>query len=94
MIPRVFICLVRTDGLEDKLTACEMLVSFARELGPAFGEYAEPVLAFMLTQLGYLFHDGVRSAAADSLPALLKCVKPKGIIAEEAVFHQILPALM
>jgi hypothetical protein len=63
-------------------------------LGPAFGEYVEPVLAFMLSQLKYLFHDGVRSAAADCLPALLLCVKPKGIAAEEAVFNQILPALM
>jgi len=85
---------IRTEGLEDKLTACEMLVSFAQELGPAFGDYVEPVLTFMLTQLKYIFHDGVRSAAADCLPALLKCVRDKGLEAEQAVFNQILPALI
>jgi hypothetical protein len=85
---------IRTEGLEDKLTACEMLVSFARELGPSFGQYVEPVLTFMLTQLKYVFHDGVRSAAADCLPALLGCVRSQGIEVERALFNQILPALM
>lgn len=85
---------IRTEGLEDKLTACEMLVSFARELGPAFGDYVEPVLAFMISQLKYIFHDGVRSAAADSLAPLMKCVRHRGLEAERAVFVQILPALM
>ncbi|KAI6211224.1 Importin-5 [Aphelenchoides besseyi] len=85
---------IKTDGLEDKLTACEMLVAFARELGPAFAPYVEAVLKFMVTQLKYIFHDGVRSAAADCLPYLVLCVREQGIEAERAVYNQILPALI
>lgn len=48
---------IKTDGLEDKLTACEMLVSFARELGPAFGksivnETTRPTWNFFGTPMG------------------------------------------
>ncbi|KAI6241840.1 Importin-5 [Aphelenchoides fujianensis] len=85
---------IKTDGLEDKLTACEMLVAFARELGPAFAPYVESVLPFMITQLKYLFHDGVRSAAADCLPYLVLCVREQGVEAERAVYNTILPALI
>lgn len=85
---------VKTAGLEDKLTACEMLVSFARDLGPAFYPYVEEVMNLMITQLKYLFHDSVRTAAAECLPALLACVKEHGLEAERAVFAKIFPALM
>lgn len=85
---------VKTAGLEDKLTACEMLVSFARDLGGSFNEYVVPVLELMLSQLKYIFHDGVRTAAAECLPALLACVKDQGFAAERVVLEKILPALM
>lgn len=34
---------IKTAGLEDKVTACQMLVIYARDLKEGFGEYAEPV---------------------------------------------------
>lgn len=35
---------IRTSGLEDKASACEMLVCYAKELKEAFADYAEPVV--------------------------------------------------
>lgn len=34
---------IRTAGLEDKSTACQMLVCYARELKSDFADYAEEV---------------------------------------------------
>lgn len=69
---------IRTAGLEDKASACEMLVCYARELNEGFAPYAEEVVKLMVPLLKFYFHDGVRSAAAESLPYLLECAKIKG----------------
>lgn len=69
---------IRTAGLEDKVAACEMLVCYARELKDAFADYAEEVVRLMIPLLKFYFHDGVRTAAAQSLPHLLECVRIKG----------------
>lgn len=75
-------------GLEDKASACEMLVCYARELNEGFAPYAEEVVKLMVPLLKFYFHDGVRSAAAESLPYLLECAKIKGefAIAAKACF--------
>lgn len=67
-----------SSGLEDKVAACEMLVCYARELKEGFADYAEQVVRLMIPLLKFYFHDGVRTAAAQSLPHLLECVKIKG----------------
>ena len=87
---------IKTAGLEDKATACQMLVCYARELKEHFADYTEqvsmncsqsfpkktnPVLQvvrLMVPMLKFYFHDGVRTAAAESLPFLLECAKIKG----------------
>ena len=69
---------IKTAGLEDKASACEMLVCYARELKEGFADYAEEVVRLMVPMLKFYFHDGVRSAAAESLPCLLECAKIKG----------------
>lgn len=69
---------IKTAGLEDKASACEMLVCYARELKEGFANYAEEVVSLMVPMLKFYFHDGVRSAAAESLPCLLDCAKIKG----------------
>jgi importin-5 len=56
-----------------------MLVCYARELNEGFSPYAEEVVKLMVPLLKFYFHDGVRSAAAESLPYLLECAKIKGI---------------
>lgn len=69
---------IKTSGLEDKATACDMLVCYARELKGAFADYVEDVTKLMVPLLKFYFHDGVRSAAAESLPFLLEAAKAKG----------------
>ena len=69
---------IKTAGLEDKASACEMLVCYARELKDGFADYAEEVVRLMVPMLKFYFHDGVRTAAAESLPCLLDCAKIKG----------------
>lgn len=49
---------IKTSGLQDKATACEMLVCYARELKGAFASYVEPVTELMLPLLKFMFHDG------------------------------------
>lgn len=55
-----------------------MLVCYARELKDGFADYAEEVVKLMVPMLKFYFHDGVRIAAAESLPLLLECAKVKG----------------
>lgn len=70
--------ILNVTGLEDKASACEMLVCYARELKEGFAEYTEEVVKLMVPMLKFYFHDGVRSAAAQSLPCLLECAQIKG----------------
>lgn len=65
-------------GLEDKAAACNMLVCYARELKEGFANYAEETVKLMVPMLKFYFHDGVRNAAAESLPWLLECATCKG----------------
>ena len=69
---------IRTAGLEDKATACQMLVCYARELKEGFGDYMDQVSELMIPLLKFYFHDGVRSAAAECLLFLLECSRNKG----------------
>ncbi|KAK2573809.1 Importin-5 [Acropora cervicornis] len=69
---------IKTAGLEDKSTACQMLVCYARELKEGFAPYTEQVVKLMVPLLKFYFHDLVRTAAAESLPFLLECAKIKG----------------
>lgn len=69
---------IRTSGLEDKASACEMLVCYARELKTGFAPYAEDVVKLMVPLLKFYFHDNVRIAAAQSMPSLLECAQIRG----------------
>ncbi|ALC46856.1 Karybeta3 [Drosophila busckii] len=85
---------IRTAGMEDKASACEMLVCYARELKDGFAEYAEEVVRLMVPLLKFYFHDGVRSAAAESMPYLLDCAKIKGPQYLEGMWLYICPDLL
>uniref|UniRef100_A0A2M3ZYW0 Putative karyopherin importin beta 3 n=1 Tax=Anopheles triannulatus TaxID=58253 RepID=A0A2M3ZYW0_9DIPT len=85
---------IRTAGLEDKASACEMLVCYARELKEGFANYAEEVVRLMVPMLKFYFHDGVRTAAAESLPYLLDCAKIKGPKYLEGMWLYICPELL
>lgn len=85
MIGSMYVC----TGLEDKASACEMLVCYARELKEGFADYAEEVVKLMVPMLKFYFHDGVRTAAAESLPYLLDCAKIKGLTCFLMCYHLV-----
>ncbi|XP_026272263.1 importin-5 [Frankliniella occidentalis] len=85
---------IRTSGLEDKASACEMLVCYAKELKEAFADYAEPVVKLMVPMLKFYFHDGVRTAATESLPYLLESGKVKGNDYLMGMWNYIWPELL
>ena len=85
---------IRTAGLEDKSTACQMLVHYARELKDGFSEYTEQVVKIMVPLLKFYFHDTVRVTAAESLPHLLECAKFKGDEYLKQMWLYICPELL
>ncbi|KAL1491195.1 hypothetical protein ABEB36_011831 [Hypothenemus hampei] len=85
---------IRTAGLEDKAAACMMLVCYARELKEAFAPYAEETVKLMVPMLKFYFHDGVRNAAAESLPWLLECATCKGPAFLNDMWRFICPELL
>ncbi|CEP09674.1 hypothetical protein [Parasitella parasitica] len=70
---------IKTSVLEEKHTAVEMLVSYARDLGAGFLPYVAQVLEIALPLLKFYFHDGVRHAAAALIPVLLKDAKDANV---------------
>ena len=48
----------------------------------------------MVPMLKFYFHDGVRTAAAESLPFLLECAKIKGPAYLQEMWAFILPELL
>jgi len=85
---------IKTAGLEDKATACQMLVCYARELKEHFADYTENVVKLMVPMLKFYFHDGVRTAAAESMPFLLECARIKGPQYLQEMWAFILPELL
>jgi len=69
---------IKTTGLEEKATACSMLVCYAKELKEGFAAYTEEVTKLMVPLFKFYFHDGVRSAAAEAMPHLLECAQIRG----------------
>jgi len=69
---------IKTAGLEDKAAACQMLVTYARELKGGNIDYVEQTTQLMVPLLKFYFHDGVRTSAAEALPELLEAAKVKG----------------
>lgn len=81
-------------GLEDKATACQMLVCYARELKEHFGDYVEPTVKLMVPMLKFYFHDGVRTAAAESIPCLLECAQVRGGQYVQEMWSYVCPEML
>ena len=67
---------------------------FSRELKEHFSDYTEQVVKLMVPMLKFYFHDGVRTAAAESLPLLLECAKIKGPAYLQEMWAFMLPDLL
>nr|XP_026689827.1 importin-5 [Ciona intestinalis] len=85
---------IKTAGLEEKSTACEMLVCYARELKEGFVDYVEDVVKLMVPLLKFYFHDGVRSSASEALPYLLECAALRGEEYVDRIWTYIAPHLL
>ena len=58
---------IRTSGLEEKATACNMIACFLAELQEGYLEYIAPTAEIMIPLLQFYYHDEVRSAAVSCL---------------------------
>uniref|UniRef100_A0A6Q2XKZ8 TOG domain-containing protein n=1 Tax=Esox lucius TaxID=8010 RepID=A0A6Q2XKZ8_ESOLU len=95
---------IKTAGLEEKATACQMLVCYAKELKEGFVEYTEQVVKLMVPLLKFYFHDDillweylglrVRVAAAESMPLLLECARVRGPEYLTQMWHFMCDALI
>ncbi|XP_049976984.1 importin-5-like isoform X2 [Alexandromys fortis] len=85
---------IKTAGLEEKSTACQMLVCYAKELKEGFVEYTEQVVKLMVPLLKFYLHDGVRVAAAESMPFLLECARVRGPEYLTQMWHFMCDALI
>jgi len=78
---------IRTSTLEEKATACNMLVCYIQELKGAFFPYIEEVVGLVAgipdapgtrsvsPLLNFFYHEEVRMAAANALPELVNAAK-------------------
>lgn len=79
---------IRTSILEEKCTAIELLICYARDLREHFAPYAEQVLKIIVPLLKFYFHEGVRYASASLIPLLFSSlirsqIKPREEIIKE-----------
>uniref|UniRef100_A0A667Z6G0 Karyopherin (importin) beta 3 n=1 Tax=Myripristis murdjan TaxID=586833 RepID=A0A667Z6G0_9TELE len=87
---------IKTAGLEEKATACQMLVCYAKELKEGFVEYTEQVVKLMVPLLNVFFltMSRVRVAAAESMPLLLECARVRGPEYLTQMWHFMCDALI
>lgn len=69
---------IRTSVLEDKAVACTMLACFIAELRGGFYDYVQQVTELMVPLLKFFYHDECRTAAANCLADLVRCVLESG----------------
>ncbi|KAJ2741550.1 importin subunit beta-3 [Coemansia sp. BCRC 34301] len=69
---------IKTTALEEKCTAVGLLCSYAQDLGGSFQAYATEVLDVVVPLFKFYFHEGVRTAAAQAVPAVLQSLKLAG----------------
>uniref|UniRef100_A0A670KFI1 Importin 5 n=1 Tax=Podarcis muralis TaxID=64176 RepID=A0A670KFI1_PODMU len=88
---------IKTAGLEEKATACQMLVCYAKELKEGFVEYTEQVVKLMVPLLKFYFHDDIllqECVSAESMPLLLECARVRGPEYLTQMWHFMCDALI
>ncbi|DBA01359.1 TPA: hypothetical protein N0F65_001598 [Lagenidium giganteum] len=73
---------IRTSVLEEKATACQLLASMVADLEGAFLPYAEQVTQVLAPLMTDSVHSDIRSAAINSMAALVKCVAIAAVSAD------------
>ncbi|KAI8620372.1 armadillo-type protein [Chytriomyces sp. MP71] len=87
---------IKTNVLEDKHTAVEMICTYARDLEEHFVPYVQQVMETTVPLLNFVFHDGVRHAAASTIPLLFNCMKRANIPNEQifTFWNEVVKKLM
>nr|XP_021523588.1 importin-5 [Aotus nancymaae] len=89
---------IKTAGLEEKSTACQMLVCYAKELKEGFVEYTELVVKLMVPLLKFYFHDDIlqlfNTNHQESMPLLLECARVRGPEYLTQMWHFMCDALI
>ncbi|KAG9262144.1 importin-5 [Astyanax mexicanus] len=88
---------IKTAGLEEKATACQMLVCYAKELKEGFVEYTEQVVKLMVPLLKFYFHDDILYTyhfSWLSMPLLLECARVRGPEYLTQMWHFMCDALI
>uniref|UniRef100_A0A8C0FWW4 Importin 5 n=1 Tax=Bubo bubo TaxID=30461 RepID=A0A8C0FWW4_BUBBB len=85
---------IKTAGLEEKATACQMLVCYAKELKEGFVEYTEQVVKLMVPLLKFYFHDDILLTNSTSMPLLLECARVRGPEYLTQMWHFMCDALI
>uniref|UniRef100_A0AAR2LIC1 TOG domain-containing protein n=1 Tax=Pygocentrus nattereri TaxID=42514 RepID=A0AAR2LIC1_PYGNA len=89
---------IKTAGLEEKATACQMLVCYAKELKEGFVEYTEQVVKLMVPLLKFYFHDDILymplQVIDPSMPLLLECARVRGPEYLTQMWHFMCDALI
>uniref|UniRef100_A0A3P8XB24 TOG domain-containing protein n=1 Tax=Esox lucius TaxID=8010 RepID=A0A3P8XB24_ESOLU len=86
---------IKTAGLEEKATACQMLVCYAKELKEGFVEYTEQVVKLMVPLLKFYFHDDILLwEYSESMPLLLECARVRGPEYLTQMWHFMCDALI
>uniref|UniRef100_A0A8C1H8H7 Karyopherin (importin) beta 3 n=1 Tax=Cyprinus carpio carpio TaxID=630221 RepID=A0A8C1H8H7_CYPCA len=93
---------IKTAGLEEKATACQMLVCYAKELKEGFVEYTEQVVKLMVPLLKFYFHDDILHETTityipydlASMPLLLECARVRGPEYLTQMWHFMCDALI
>eukprot|EP01099_Mayorella_cantabrigiensis_P001326 TRINITY_DN1575_c0_g1_i1.p1 TRINITY_DN1575_c0_g1~~TRINITY_DN1575_c0_g1_i1.p1 ORF type:complete len:1131 (+),score=337.45 TRINITY_DN1575_c0_g1_i1:1-3393(+) len=65
---------IRTSTLEEKATACNMILCYVAELKEGFFPYVDQVAQILVPLLKFYYHDGCRMAAVTTMPELLRSV--------------------
>jgi len=65
---------IRTSTLEEKATACNMILCYVAELKEGFFPYVDQVSQILVPLLKFYYHDQCRMAAVTTMPELLQSV--------------------
>lgn len=66
---------IHTSALEEKASACNLLLSYASEMKEGFFPYVEEVSKVCVPLMSFYYHDGVRLAALSIMPQLIQSTR-------------------
>jgi len=95
---------LKTSALEEKATACNMLVCYFAELREGMFPWIESVVKVMVPLISFIYHDEVRTAAAALMPEIVRSAVAamRGGMCDAAylgnlcshIFAKVLPAII